>query len=364
MSDTWLRRDIGVDAALAAFDERWEWLAEADPGTTVFQTGHWCRAWIKAVATADRQEPVILRWFQGDRLVLGVALQIGPDRCGGRTVSPLGSPWIDYQETVGSAPDELLPAAAREIRQLASQFKASLRFSDVRADGTLERILSQLSAVYEPSTPVISIDLRNTEHLARLLHSQEYRMKRRRLMRLGPLVLRHHRDPSAIKQAFPRFVTLHRAQWRGRADAVAPFDDLVVQDGFWEIALSTATGRIMLLTELVLGSTLLASYFGFVYRKRYYAYRTAFDQAWFRYSPGHVMLKGMLENFVSEGIEHFDLMRGGYAYKAGYGSDFGRNQKFEVSYALDGGRAAISEGSPGRMWAGHVGAVGVPEFET
>jgi CelD/BcsL family acetyltransferase involved in cellulose biosynthesis len=333
-------RSIGNASALQAFDADWDAMAGADPDATIFQTGCWYRAWVDAVAAAEAQLPIVLRWRKQGRLVLGLALQLGRDGHGRRVLSALGSPWADYDEAVGGVADPaVLAAVADETGRLAAEFDATLRFSDVRTAGTLAQILSRLPVVQRPSTPTVAIDLSDRECLARLADNREYRIKRRRLDRLGALQLRHHRDAGAIGERLSDFIALHLAQWRHRADAVAPFDSATVRDGFRAIARSTAQCGHMLLTELTLGRTLLAGYFGFVYRNSYYAYRTAYDRAWFRYSPGHLMLRGMLEDFARAGITRFDLMRGAYGYKTVYASQITLNTAFETCAAVELGPA-------------------------
>lgn len=331
MANLEVASSVGVTAALQVLDGEWDALADADPGATVFQTGCWCRGWVEAVAAVERQIPVILRWRRAGTLVGGVALQIGPDADGEHVLTALGSPWADYNDVIGNFAElGLLHSAHAEIAAIAAQFRVRARFREVRPAGTLAQILTQLPTRRRPSTPTVAIDLRDGERLARLLRQREYRLKRRRLDRLGDLQLQHYSSPGDVAQWLPRFIALHLAQWHGRADAVAPFDDAVVRDGFRAIASSTAKRGLMRLTVLQLGPTLLAGYFGFVWKNCYYAYRTAYDRSWFRYSPGHLMLRGMLADFAGAGIERFDLMRGAYNYKAEYASHVEANCLFET----------------------------------
>jgi CelD/BcsL family acetyltransferase involved in cellulose biosynthesis len=304
-----------------ALDRDWDELAQSSPGSTVFQSGPWSRAWCAAVSQAEGQRPIIVRIPRVGPLRLGVGLQVSTGSSGMPLISPLASPWIDYQEVVaGDYLEEDIDLAATVIDQLARQMRARLKFDDVKTGGVLAIILEKLDGRSRQSSLVTQIDLADETHVNSLRQRKEVVRKRRRLSRLGKLETRYVRDRSAALEALERFVVLHTAQWKERDNAVAPFTDEVVYRGFRDIAAETAESGHLVIVEMNLDSVPIASYFGFIDRECFLAYRTTFDQSFYAYSPGHVMVSDMLVDLPQLGVRYFDLMRGAYPYKAAYAS--------------------------------------------
>jgi CelD/BcsL family acetyltransferase involved in cellulose biosynthesis len=130
------------------------------------------------------------------------------------------------------------------------------------------------------------------------------------------------------------FTEMHRQQWADDPEVVAPFDDQTVDFGFRAFVEQIAPLGGMVLSELTLDGTPLAMYFGFLRDRRFYAYRTCYRRDYFPYSPGHILLKSMIRDFRGRGLDTFDLMRGGYAYKHLYASTITNNVAYDVGSAL------------------------------
>lgn len=296
----------------------WDRACTATPTASVFQTSSWLRCWSSHVAPIEGQSPILLRWPKTGPMRVGLALQVG-DIVGRRTITPLSWPWADYHEAVARDPqDTELDAIAAALQDLASTENANLLLPDIRAGGILERICQRLGGDITANTPVSRIDLTVPGNVTAQAQKKEYITKRRRLNRCGAMRLVQHRRPAALRPALARFVALHTCQWAGREDAVAPFTEPGVLAGFTAFAQEMGGAGLVDLTELYSGEALVAAYFGFVFRGTYYAYRTAFDRDAFRVSPGHLMLQELLAACARDGLQSFDFLRGGYAYKADY----------------------------------------------
>ena len=317
-------------AAIALLDERWEVMSGANPHSTIFQTREWYMAWLRAVSVAEYAEPVILCAPDAQSPRAALALQVSCEPASTPVLRPLSAPWADYHEAVGNPNDqEAVATLTATLSRLVERY-ARLRFDDVKPDGMLANIMTEIPCLRGQSSVTESIALCDDENCSRIQRHREYSLKWRRLSRLGPLQCVHHTESTVILAKLPEFIDMHRRQWSDRADAVAPFDGGLVDRAFFSIADELGPRRMAMLTELTLNTQPLAMYFGFVWQHRYFAYRTTYDKAFARFSPGHLMLRRMIGDFRGCGLSELDLMRGGYAYKREYSSSVSQNLFFEI----------------------------------
>jgi len=156
-----------------------EWGSFASP--TPFQTSGWYRAWL--AAEPEEAEPVIVRTPHA-----AVALQIS-DHDGERALRPLGFPWADYHDAVGTAVDALAAA----LVETKDALRLPLLLHDVVPDGLLDRTMQILGAKVSNASPTGAIDL-----AVPLPARRELVRKERQLRRLGDLRIVHHRDRADI----------------------------------------------------------------------------------------------------------------------------------------------------------------------
>jgi CelD/BcsL family acetyltransferase involved in cellulose biosynthesis len=69
-------------------------------------------------------------------------------------------------------------------------------------------------------------------------------------------------------------------------------------------------------SALRVGSTIVATHLGMVFRNRFYWLIPAYEAGnWARYSPGGLLMQRLVERSISEGLKIFDLTIGDEAYK-------------------------------------------------
>jgi CelD/BcsL family acetyltransferase involved in cellulose biosynthesis len=313
------------EAASVSFDDGWDAAARKSRHATIFQSAAWYRAWSMGVAPAEGATPLVIRISCEDELRAGLALQI----CD-RVLAPLGSPWSDYHEAILSdEDDQALEMLAATLGEVLSNRGLSFHGEDICAGGMLERVLRRLGGRGSTSSQVVAIDLRNAEHVEKLLDGNEHKVKRRRLERRGMLRYEHWTRPDDVRGRLEALIDMHRQQWSDNPDVVAPFDE-TVEHGFRSFVDQIAPVGEVVLSEITLDGVPLAMYFGFLREKRFYAYRTCYRREYFAYSPGHILLKSMIRDFHTRGVHAFDLMRGGYDYKHLYASNVANNVAFEI----------------------------------
>jgi CelD/BcsL family acetyltransferase involved in cellulose biosynthesis len=297
-------------AAAAAFlRDEWPALYTASPAATPFQSPGWCTAWLATAGAAAGAEPLIVT-----NGAAALALQRR-----GRTVEPLTSPWCDYTLPVGAGDPAALAALAAALEgvdgarvdevPLSSPLAAALR----ARPGWRESAASGTALVHLPG--------RWAEPPA----GGEHGRKLRRLRARGDVAC----VPAPGATALGDLVRLHRTQWAERPEVVAPFDDPVVTATYE--AVTAAMGEEAVVWRLLLGGETLAAYLCFHRGDTCYAYRPAIDVAWFRLSPGHLLLRLLLAGLAARGVRRFDLMRGEYGYKAAYADEWRRNAAFDLT---------------------------------
>jgi CelD/BcsL family acetyltransferase involved in cellulose biosynthesis len=304
----------GVDVK-RCFDRRWDQLVAATPSATTFQTAGWYRTWIAHVADAERVAPLVVLVSRNGRVVLACALQHRLANV--PVVEPLTAPWSDYHEAVGDGGDAGIAALATGLRQLAAGTPVVL--DDVRPGGLLEKAARTVGAHFAASTRTRALPLDDPTAVDRALRDRDHARKQRVLQRAGTLRIVHNTDRRDAAAAMARLIALHREQWRSRRDVVAPFDGGVT-DAFFAALPSELGAGSMVVSELLLDDRVIASYAGLRHGPWFGAYRTTFDVAVGKHSPGHVLVREMIRTLPALGVTTFDFMRGDYGYKSRYAS--------------------------------------------
>lgn len=309
-------------------EERWDRLVALNPRATAFQTAAWYRGWVESAARAEGAEPVLL--CVGPPGAPRAALALQRTSGGGEpSLRSLSWPWSDYHEAVGSALDpEAVAGLAHALAALPGLAGCPLVLDEAIPGGLLDAAASAAGASAEASSPTEAIDLDDGPHVERVLGHREHQVKQRRLERAGEVRCVHHDSPEEIGRHLEDFIALHREQWKGRTEAVAPFDGGAVDQAFHAFGRRLAERGGVLLTELSLSGRPIAMYFGMRHGAWYGGYRTAFAADLYRLSPGHLMLRRMISDFRRAGLRWLDLMRGSYAYKRGYTNRVSRNRRF------------------------------------
>jgi len=309
-------------AELDALGPAWGRLAEAG-ARTPFQTHHWHTAWWRLVGVHDRRlSPHVVTLLTGGRVAAIAPLMIStrPDR---PTLQFSTHPDADYQDILVD-PGAIEPAAAWEAvaghaqEGLGRDWEVAdldeLPPWSVVADGAAP----WPSAARHASSSCARLDLGDGEAVAGVMGRGEFRVKRRRLERIGRLEAGHWSSPDAVAERMPVFMAMHLRQWEGRPERRVTFEQAEVIRFYTEGMRQLAAAGQVLLSELLLDGQSLAFYLGFLGRGTFWGYRTTYDLDFRRYSPGHLLHRFLIEWLLEQGFSTFDLMRGDYAYKGDY----------------------------------------------
>jgi CelD/BcsL family acetyltransferase involved in cellulose biosynthesis len=124
-----------------------------------------------------------------------------------------------------------------------------------------------------------------------------------------------------ITAAFAHFAAHHKRRWQEDGQG-SQFDNDRQIEHYLNIAGALAPRGWVELACLKLDDNYIAMAFGYVYGDRYYYYTPTFNPDYWKYSPGNILIKYLIESFYAEGrIKIFDLLRGEEKYKYTWSKD-------------------------------------------
>lgn len=172
-----------------------------------------------------------------------------------------------------------------------------------------------------PFSSAIVVDLPGTVEELRARQPARYwselrRRERRFGERFGPLRSAAVTDPAELRHQLPRVRELYRERWRGEytslpwkhADGFERYADALVslaEQGRAQLRVVEGDGRL-----LAFGYLLLARPWAHLYQ-----HAATPDEAYRRYGVGKILVADLLQDLVTDGYGHLDLMLGDAAYK-------------------------------------------------
>jgi hypothetical protein len=147
------------------------------------------------------------------------------------------------------------------------------------------------------------------------LRKESLRRHHKKLSKLGALRLRHLEDPDEIERHLPGFFRMHVAR-----RALAGDRSLFCREedrAFYKAMVRELDPRGALrFAVLELDGKPIAYHVGFESAGKFLWYKPAFDVTYWDYSPGEVLLKGLLEYVAERDLEEFDFTSGEEAFKS------------------------------------------------
>jgi CelD/BcsL family acetyltransferase involved in cellulose biosynthesis len=125
-------------------------------------------------------------------------------------------------------------------------------------------------------------------------------------------------DASTIDDDLERFFALHRSSEGPKGKFMEPGMEIF----FRRLAQSFLPAGIFRLGFIEVNEVKVAGALGFFdeARNRLLLYNSAFDHEWKPLSPGMVLVAEMIRSCIEDGLEGFDLLKGGLEYKYRFGS--------------------------------------------
>jgi CelD/BcsL family acetyltransferase involved in cellulose biosynthesis len=308
------------EASLAWLEPEWWALWQQMPEGTPFQSPAWLIPWWDSFAPGALHIVAIRR--EGELAGLApLYLETGP--LGGR-VLPIGIGITDYlgillhPACAAAASAAIASAMARsalwqswETPDLPPQIAALPHPCPAGCDDLLE--------TGEPC-PYLPLPQR-PEELRSVVPARKRRaiaMSRHRAARRGNVTVLSLAD-RPVEAMLADLIRLHRLRWESRGQPGVLCDARVQAFHARTLPRLERSGMARLYA-LRIGEDVAAIYYGFAHRGHAYAYLTGMDPAFAHESPGTILLAHVIEDAVREGLREFHFLRGGEAYKYGWGA--------------------------------------------
>lgn len=314
------------------------------PGSNVFQSYGWCRAWWDAVgSSAPNVIPHLLQISVHRTAVAIVPLM----ETRGLSLTFLTSPWADFHDILvdGVYTDSVVSALSAYLEE-RSREGLEIRLGELPPTSPLLEMPRYLPGMSVVSTSICPrLDLLDAAAFLDATSKRTTLLQERRLRRSARVEVTFLSDLESIRQAIDGFIRLHTLEWQGDTSVVAPFTDPIVEQFFRSLVERLAPGRSILLARLTADGHPAAYRFCFDYGGVISEYRSCIARDYAQRSPGHVLLRHLLLEAQKRGARSFDFLRGGYDFKFRYASS--TTQNFELNIAARTSRDSRNQDAKG-----------------
>ena len=294
----------------------WEELLARDPHSGFFDTHEWLSTWLEFF-WQDR--PIAFLLIYRDRELVALmpllADEAGETWCRNTLALPINH-FSTRADMIGERTTrDVLEAVWGHLRETRRAVRLGLQ--SVAADSSLLPALEHLADVERlriqewPSLvcPVVRIEGNWDGYLASLSKHvrSEIRRKRRKLERTGDVGLRIVTSPADSKAAMEDILHIEERSWKEASHS--SFTAVRgLADFYNTLSLRCAHRDWLRNYVLYVDQVPVAHMVGMVYRQRYYALKTSFDEDYSKLSPGAVLAGYALEQAFNEQLHVFDFL--------------------------------------------------------
>jgi CelD/BcsL family acetyltransferase involved in cellulose biosynthesis len=209
-----------------------------------------------------------------------------------------------------------------------------LQIYDVRGDSAIPGLLRKMSEsvprfdlIEGRSCPYITLPSSVDTLMQKLGRKFRHNLRwyRRKLQKdCGHIELKRYDQFGSVAETMNIFFQLHQERWK---DLGLPgvFATQEMRGFYTDVAMLFANKGWLGLYLLTTNDEPIAVQYGFEYERRMYNALGGFDPAYAKYSVGNLICLGVIERSIDRGLEEYDFMKGGEAYKFVWTSENRRN---------------------------------------
>lgn len=302
----------------AALEPEWWALWRRVPTATPFQSPAWLLPWWEAFAPGELHVAVLRREGQ----LVGLApLYLERTEDTGCRILPIGISVSDYLDIL--VDPNLSPAGLADVIDGSSGWQ-SWELPEL-APGAQALTLPCPAGCHELLTtgetcPYLALPAIPGKLAETLPHRKRrsLSMNRHRAERRGAVAFQSLAD-SDPETLLAELFRLHGIRWESRGEQGVLADPQVQLFHRKAMPRLAETG-LLRLHAISIGGRTAAVYYGLSHGARAYAYLTGFDTDFAHESPGTLLLAHVMEQSIAEGVREFHFLRGGEAYKYGWGA--------------------------------------------
>lgn len=314
--------------------EAWNALAAHNPTATAFQTFEWFDTWWAAFGR--RHSLFLLTVHDRDRIIGIVPMMLVRGPFGLRQLEFTGIPNSDYQDVI--LPERREESVTAVCRFLQSERKRwdMIVFRDLPERSPTSGEFTQafeslgLGVMNLERQPCPAVLLRGREsEVRRMLDRYSLRRRIRRLEQRGSLRYCVFTTLDEIDQALPEFFEQHIQRWR-ETGTPSPFSDVEFQDWYRALARAAFEAGWLHFSKLECAGKPAAFHFGFQFGKTLSWYKPSFDWDFHRESPGTVLIRHLIEEASSRGLDELDFSSGLEGFKLRFANSQSINLNLRV----------------------------------
>lgn len=316
----------------------WRELMDGCLEATIFQSFDWLASWWQYFGEHSR---LCLLLARQNGVLVGVApLMISRRRFLGlpvvKVLEFVGKGSLDYQDflLLKTREKEALAALLGYLQKMHRDWHFA-EFPEIPEFSPLNRLLSsaakdaKLICYSELSSPCPYMNLPATwdDYLAQLSRNSRSNIRRKfkRMEGSGRVEFETVASSGNLRQAIDRFMALNDD--RMRSMGAPPMSELY---RIFHRDIVVKMSDCIVLSFLKLDGNDVAGIYGFDFNGRRYYYLIGWNSAYSGYSPGAVLIAKQIECAIAKGLNVYDFLRGGEAYKFSFASQKSFNRAYVV----------------------------------
>jgi CelD/BcsL family acetyltransferase involved in cellulose biosynthesis len=305
---------------LTALEPEWWALWRDCPSATPFQSPAWLIPWWESFAPGELHTATV----RSNGRLIGLAPVYREDGDHGRRLLPIGISVTDYHDVL-LTPEHAEQAGAALVEALArSPDWESWEYPELTGTAQAASLPCPPGCEdrMEPAETCPFLALPATaEDLRAALPARKRRslaMNRNRAERRGAIIFFSLADMPA-DALLGELIRLHGLRWESRGEP-GVLSDPHVREFQRRAVPQLAAAGFARLYAVCIGGVIAAVYYGLLHSGHAYGYLTGLDPDFAHESPGTLAIAHAMEEAIREGAREFHFLRGGEAYKYGWGA--------------------------------------------
>ena len=294
---------------LGSIEKQWNALA-----WDVFQSFDWIDTYIKTLA-ADKEPLILVEETKG--IITGIAPLMISQKRFYRIIEFIGSPMSDYSNVLARDKKDFLSKVFQYLKKNLNYLDV-INLTEIPCES--DTIISSREIVekiglhmfVQKANECYFLDIKSCENPKKFCDSRHIRKQIRKLEKIGHLKFFRciHKD---YKRIFKIMREQHIALWNDRGFRSMFEDEGHVQ--FFDRFLNKNLGKNTELWVLNIDDKPIAIALGFLSHNSFLGFCHSIDIHYRKYSPGRILLKFLMENYIDEGLSTIDMLRGAEQYK-------------------------------------------------
>ncbi len=324
-------REITTLEEFMGIHSDWDRLLAGSEVNNFFLTFEWVSSWWQCFGEGNR---LYILAAEKNGIIAGIApLMIAKNG----KLQFIGTPLADYGDfIVNENKGEVLAAFLGHLSANKEKW-AAIQLDEIQGRSSTVPILRMLLPKYADKFLIsenigcLALDFQKStdEEIAGLLKKKGLRRHIKFLQGMGSLTFKKISNVDEAIAVLDTFFEQHIEIW-GRKNEPSMFLDAKHRMLFKQLTKDLLPAGKVAIWALYLDGKLLALQFGFEYNGSYITYCQSQDISYAKHSPGTILYKMFIEEYIKNGLQIVDFSRGTEPYKYRFSNDASKNMNVYV----------------------------------